>query len=296
MKGALFTRRVILIGSSALVCSCAAPRLRSDARSEPSLDALRAIEARLGGRLGVHALDTATGARLGLNEDARFAMASTFKLLLAAAVLERIDRGLLTPAQRVAFGPSDMVPHAPATSAQLAHGSMSVLELCEAVVVVSDNPAANLLLALLGGPSELTRYARSLDDATTRLDRIEPELNTNLPDDPRDTTTPRAMVNTMQRVLTGAALSTSSSQKLIGWLMRSQTGLKRIRAGLPSTWTAGDKTGTGENGAVNDVAIAWPPERAPLLLAIYTSGSQRSVDELSAAHAQLAAVIANAWG
>jgi len=223
-------------------------------------------------------------------------MASTFKLPLAAAVLERCDRGVLRLDQQVPYGASDLVPHAPETQKNLARGFMTIQELCAAIVTVSDNPAANLLLKQLGGPAELTRFLRSLGDDTTRLDRIEPDLNTNTPGDPRDTTTPRAMVETMQHVLLGSTLSPASREKLIGWLVEAQTGMKRIRAGLPSTWRAGDKTGTGANGAVNDIAIAWPKRSAPILIAIYMSESSESVDALSAAHAEVAGLVARALG
>jgi beta-lactamase class A len=252
---------------------------------------LETIRARIGGRLGVHALDTGSGRRIGLADGERFAMASTFKLLLAAAVLERCDRGVLQLDQQVAYSESDLVPHAPATEKNLARGFMTVEELCAAIVTVSDNPAANLLLTQLGGPAELTRFVRSLGDEVTRLDRMEPELNTNTPGDPRDTTSPRAMVDTTQHVLLGSALSSASRERLIAWLVAAQTGLKRIRAGLPGDWRAGDKTGTGANGAVNDVAIAWPAGRAPILIAIYMSESTQSLDALSAAHADITAAI-----
>jgi beta-lactamase class A len=284
----MLTRRSLLAGSSALLCSCALPWCASNSFTAQ----LEAIRARIGGRLGVHALDTANGRRIGLTDDERFSMASTFKLLLAAAVLERCDRGALQLDQHVAYGASDLVPHAPETEKNLARGFMTVEELCAAIVTVSDNPAANLLLAQLGGPAELTGFVRSHGDEVTRLDRVEPELNTNTPGDPRDTTSPRAMVDTMQRVLLGSALTARSRERLIGWLIAAQTGRKRIRAGLPSDWRAGDKTGTGANGAVNDVAIAWPARSAPVLIAIYMSESEHGPDVLEPAHAEVAAVIA----
>jgi beta-lactamase class A len=283
----MLTRRDFLAGSCALACSCAL--FRSD--EESAVEQLRAIGERTGGRLGVSALDTGTGRRIGLADGERFAMASTFKLPLAAAVLERCERGVLQLDQPISYDASDLVPHAPETEKNLARGSMTVAELCAAIVTVSDNPAANLLLEQLGGPAELTRFLRSLGDQTTRLDRIEPALNENAPGDPRDTTSPRAMVDTMQRLLLGAVLRPASREKLIGWLIAAQTGLKRIRAGLPSDWRAGDKTGTGANGAVNDVAIAWPRGGAPIVIAIYMSESEQGVDALSAAHAEIARIV-----
>ena len=156
---------------------------------------------------------------------------------------------------------------------------------------MSDNGAANLLLKQIGGPPELTRYMRSLGDDVTRLDRMELELNTNLPGDPRDTTAPRPMVNSMEQVLLKAALSDASRDLLISWLVNSRTGLSRIRAGVPQGWKVGDKTGTGQNGAINNLAILWPPDRKPILMAIYMSESKLSVDALSAAHAEIARLI-----
>jgi beta-lactamase class A len=160
------------------------------------------------------------------------------------------------------------------------------------VVEVSDNPAANLLLKMIDGPAGFTQFTRSLGDSVTRLDRYELALNSNLPGDPRDTTTPRAMVNSMEQVLTGPVLSATSRELLIGWLVNSPTGLKRLRAGLPATWRVGDKTGTGANGAVNNLAIAWPPERKPILIALYLSESTQSIDALSVAHAEIAKILA----
>ena len=287
----MLTRRAFVSGCSALICSCGL----TFSKDKQALARLQKERASLGGRLGVHVLDTGTGRRLGLDDGSRFAMASTFKLLLAAAVLERCDRGLLKLDQRVTYGAGDLVPHAPETTKNLERGFMTLEELCGAIVTVSDNPAANLLLNQIGGPAGLTRFARSLGDATTRLDRSEPELNENAPDDPRDTTTARAMVDTMHALLIGGALSPASRERLIAWLIASPTGHKRIRGGLPSSWRAGDKTGTGSNGAVNDLAIVWPPGRAPILIAIYMSASTKSVDELSAGHRAIARIIAEEW-
>lgn len=273
------------------MCSCGL--LKSD--EERAADQLRAIGERTGGRLGVHALDTATFRRIGVADDQRFAMASTFKLLLAAAVLQRCERGGLRLDQQVPYTRDDLVPHAPETEKYLARGYMTIEALCAAIVTVSDNPAANLLLRQLGGPVEVTRFARSAGDQVTQLDRFEPELNENAPGDLRDTTSPRAMVDTMQRVLLADVLSAPSRKRLIGWLVAAETGLKRIRAGLPSDWRVGDKTGTGANGAVNDVAIAWPRGRAPILIAIYMSESEQDVDALSAEHAEVARIVAGTF-
>jgi beta-lactamase class A len=163
--------------------------------------------------------------------------------------------------------------------------------MCAAIVEVSDNTAANLLLARVGGPVGLTNFLRVLGDPTTRLDRNEPALNTNLPDDPRDTTTPDAMIGTMNKVILGNALSANGRERLINWMKNSRTGLNRLRAGLPRDWIVGDKTGTGANGAANDNAIVWPPGGAPILIAAYLSGSQGPPEARDAAHAKIGSII-----
>ena len=150
---------------------------------------------------------------------------------------------------------------------------MTLADICDAAVTLSDNTAGNLLLKSFGGPAGLTAFARSLGDGVTRLDRFETELNEAKPGDPRDTTAPAAMLGTMQRLLVGNALSASSRERLIGWLVGSKTGGRRLRAGMAKDWRVGDKTGGGENGTANDIAIAWPPGRAPILIAVYYTGS-----------------------
>jgi beta-lactamase class A len=280
---------MLIAGATAAATLAAGFAEAASSGKAPSIaDRLASIRSRIGGRLGVYVHDTQTGRRIGIDEDSRYAMASTFKVLLAAAVLSKVDRGELELSQPVEFGQKDMISHAPVTSKHLAQGSLLVKDLCAAVVEKSDNPAANLLLGLIGGPEGFTKFARTLGDEVTRLDRMELELNSNLPGDPRDTTTPRAMVGSMEQVLTRDALSDSSRRMLTGWMVSSDTGLKRIRAGLPDDWKAGDKTGTGANGAVNDLAILWPPGRKPILIAVYLSESKLPSSALEPAHAEIA--------
>jgi len=168
--------------------------------------------------------------------------------------------------------------------------------LCAGMIATSDNGAANLLLEKIGGPAAYTRYVREIGDTVTRLDRNEPSFNTNLPDDPRDTTTPNAMVKTMQHVLIGNALQPASREKLLDWMRKSETGANRLRAGLPAGWTEGDKTGTGSRGATIDNAIIWPPGGPPILAAAYLSGSDKPIKVLEAAHAEMGRMIAAAFG
>ncbi len=286
------TRRDYLLATVSLVAPACWGSQAPSPTSPQAQDTLAGIEARVGGRVGVFALNTGTGAQLGSRADERFAMCSTFKWLLAALVLTHVDRGTLTLDERLPYDSSHLLEYAPVTRQHVGEGSLSVGALAEASITLSDNTAANLLLDKLGGPTALTHYARSLGDPVTRLDRNEPTLNTNSPGDPRDTTSPRAMVGLMNRVLCGDALSPASRQRLLGWLRACQTGKRRLRAGLPQDWLIGNKTGSGERNAVNDVAIAEPPGRPPLLLAVYTSESSSSLERLERAHAEVAQLVA----
>ena len=233
---------------------------------------------RHGGRVGVSAVIGNTTAHGGLNieSDQRFAMCSTFKWVLAAAILQQADQGKLKLDQAVKYGQKDLLDNAPVTKDNVAKGKMSVADLCAAAVEQSDNTAANLLLALAGGPAGLTTFVRGLGDTTTRFDRTEPSLNTNVDGDEKDTTTPAAMAALLQTVFTTPVLKAESLDTLKGWMVACTTGANRIRAGVPAGYVVGDKTGTGENGAVNDVAVIWPPAGAkvkgPVFLAVYTSG------------------------
>jgi beta-lactamase class A len=253
--------------------------------------ALAQLEARHGGRLGVAALDLETGRRTGYRADERFAMCSTFKALAAALVLARVDRGEERLDRRIVFSADQLVPYSPVTDKRVGPPGVSVGELCEAAITISDNTAANLLLASFGGPEAVTAFARRLGDTSTRLDRIEPDLNEATPGDPRDTTTPAAMLENLRRLVLGDVLSPESRGLLAGWLVANKTGGARLRAGLPPTWRVGDKTGTGNHGATNDVAIAWPPDRSPLLLSVYYAESLATADQRNAVIADVARAI-----
>lgn len=274
------------------VAVLAAPH-RHAASIDPAQARLAELERRIGGRVGLSVLDTGSGRRIAWRSGERFAMCSTFKLMLAAAVLRRVDAGAERLERPVPYGPKDLLDYAPTTKAHAREGRLSVEALCEAAVTLSDNTAANLLLASLGGPAGYTRVLRTLGDRTTRLDRTEPTLNTAIAGDPRDTTTPDAMLADMRTVLLGGALSPASRQKLIGWMRDCQTAGNRIRAGLPAGWSAGDKTGSGDNGSTNTVSILWPPGgRPPILVALYCQGSRRPRPAIEAVHADVGRLIA----
>ena len=268
-----------MIVAGAVGCALALPRQNAFA-TDGSFGGLRenfaALEAESGGRLGVAVLHTGSGGFAGHRADERFPICSTFKLLAAAAVLKQVDEGKETLDRRVKFATGDLVPYSPVTKERAGGEGMTIGELCAAAMTVSDNTAGNLILASLGGPQALNDYIRSLGDALTRLDRIEPELNEALPDDPLDTTTPAAMAKNLQALVLGDALSERTREQLTAWLVGNKTGGARLRAGLPDGWRVGDKTGTGERGTANDVGVAWPPQSGPILIAVYLSGTTAS--------------------
>jgi beta-lactamase class A len=253
---------------------------------------IAAIETRIGGRIGVAALDTSNSRRVDYRANERFPMCSTFKFLAAAAVLKRVDEKKEKLEQFVPYGANEILEHAPVTQEHLKEGGMTLGALCAAAIEQSDNTAANLLLDAIGGPAGLTNFARNLGDNMTRLDRKEPELNSAILGDERDTTAPAAMCSDMQRLLLGDALSEAARRQLEDWLQRNETGGPMIRAGVPKDWVIGDKTGRGSNGATNDIAIMRPPGRAPILLAIYSVGSPATANDREAAIAEVAKIVA----
>ena len=248
-----------------------------------------ALEHRHGGRLGVAILDTGSGARATWRGDERFLMCSTFKFLLAAAVLKQVEDGQEKLDRRIVFGKDALLEYAPVTRLHVGPPGMTVAQLCEAAITLSDNTAANLLVASVGGPSGVTHYARSLGDTLTRLDHIEPFLNRPNGDD--DTTTPHAMLADMQKLLLGDALAQASRDLLTRWLLANKTGADSLRAGLPADWREGDKTGSGHT-ANNDIAILWPPKRKPLLVTAYYDNANADVAARKAVLAEVGRIVA----
>jgi beta-lactamase class A len=239
----------------------------------------------------VTALDTGSGKRLDYRSEERFPMCSTFKFLAAAAVLKRVDEKQDQLDRFIRYDAKEILEYAPVTKAHLKDGGMELGALCAAAIEQSDNTAGNLLLDTIGGPTGLTNFMRSIGDEMTRLDRKEPELNSAIPGDERDTTTPAVMCADMQRLLLGNVLSESSRHLLEDWLQHNETGALMIRAGVPKAWIVGDKTGRCANGATNDVAIIRPPGRAPILVAVYSIGSTSSADDRAATVAETARII-----
>jgi beta-lactamase class A len=235
---------------------------------------LAKLEQTLAGRLGVFALNTANGKQLSYRGDEYFPMCSTFKVLLASAILKRSTQidGLMQ--QRIKYQQSDLVTYSPITERHLEDG-MTVDALCAAAIQYSDNTASNLLMKILGGPRAVTTFARSIGDRQFRLDRWETALNSAIPGDRRDTSTPNAMGRSLQRLALGDALEPYLQVQLQAWLRGNTTGAARIRSGTPADWQVGDKTGTGDYGTANDIGVLWPPRRAPVIVAIYTTQGEK---------------------
>ncbi len=271
-------------GLAGLVVMGRAGRARAaSALHEKFVDELKRLENESGGgRLGVTLLDTGTGQRVGQRMDERFPMCSTFKVLASGAVLQGVDVGKENLSRRIYFSETDLVAHSPETQKHVGPHGMTVAELCKAAITLSDNTAGNLLLASIGGPQGLTAFVRGLGDDMTRLDRAETALNEALPGDPRDTTTPNAMASDLRALVLDGMLSAESRAQLAGWLAANTTGGKRLRAGLPAAWRVGDKTGSGERGTANDVAVIWPPDRAPFIVTAYLTGATASADRQNA--------------
>ena len=292
----LMTRRALMAGAATLPAMGFVGSAYAAPAQTNFAEQLAALEKRSKGRLGVAILDTGTGALESYRGEERFALCSTFKLLLAAAILARVDAGEEQLDRMVPFSKADIIPNSPIAEKHLDKGEASVAELCAGSIQYSDNAAANLLLATMGGPAGLTRFLASQGDDVTRLDRTEPTLNLFTPGEIRDTTTPEAMVRTMERLLLGDVLSAASRKQLGDWLIGNQTGDAKLRAGLPRVWTVGDKTGMGPKGETNDVAILWPVSGKPILVAVYLSECDEPVDARNAVHAEIGRMIAVRFG
>lgn len=243
--------------------------LRAEASGYASLPAAFAgVEKKNGGRVGIAVVDTGSGVSTGYREDERFPMCSTFKFLLTAAVLRRVDTNNESLLRQVDVPVKPLLGNSPLTELH-AGGSMTIAALCHAATTRSDNTAANILLETIGGPLAVTQFARTLHDSVTRLDRNEPTLNTSLIGDPRDTTSPAAMAGDLQTVLLGDSLTSASREQMTQWMEANFTGLDRLRANLPPGWRAADKTGSNGEHTSNDLAVLWPTGRAPVIVTAF---------------------------
>jgi beta-lactamase class A len=287
----MLDRRTVI---SALAASPAAALLARPAVAATGRSAISRrmadIERMSGGRLGVAVLDLQTNARFGYRADERFPMCSTFKASLAGHILRRVEQGQERLDRVIAYGPQALVSYSPATEKHVGAG-MSVGALCEAAVTLSDNGAANLLLDASGGPAAMTAFWRSVGDTVTRLDRRETDMSQSRPGDVRDTTSPAAMLATLRKLVLGDALSAGSRAQLTAWLVANTTGAKRFRAGVPDGWRVGDKTGSGGHGTTNDIAVLWPPGRAPVVLTAFLTGASASSEGRDTAMASVARLV-----
>jgi beta-lactamase class A len=244
-----------------------------------------------GGHIGLYAENLRTGAKIVWRADERFVMCSTFKASLAACILARVDRGQDRLAAMIAYGPDDLMDYAPVAKQNLEKGAMSVADMCEAAVELSDNTCANALLARVGGPSALTAFWRSIGDSVSRLDHNEPELNRSPPGDPHDTTTPTAMAGNLRNLILGSVLSPNSRERLTNWMLGCKTGENRLRAGLPKSWRVGDKTGNNGKDAFGDIAVTWSAHGEPVLICAYTQGGAPTPLQVEAAFAGIGRLV-----
>lgn len=288
----LTDRRSFIAGATVAALGPAAlARTAPGAASRRLAGELARIEADSGGRLGVAVHDLATGRRHLHRSDERFPLCSTFKLLACGAVLARVDAGRESLDRRIAVNAEDLVEYSPVTEKHVGADGMTLAAVCEAAITLSDNTAGNLLLASLGGPGGVTAFARALGDRVTRLDRTETSLNEATPGDGRDTTSPAAMAADLEKLVLGRALAPRSRDRLTAWLVANRTGDARLRAGLPRGWRVADKTGAGEHGTTNDVAVIWPPDRGPLVVSAYLTGAGGDGDARNALIAAVARAV-----
>ncbi|WP_431278865.1 class A beta-lactamase [Leifsonia poae] len=251
------------LAPNAMVAPSSAAAASSGSLQSSTTRDFAALERSHGARLGVTAIDTGSGRTVGYRSGDRFPFASSNKTFIAAAILQRSSATDLDVV--VHFTKADLLSYAPITSRFVDTG-MTVRELLDAMLRFSDNTAANLLVARLGGPSAVEQWLRGIGDRTTKVDRIEPELNEALPGDPRDTTTPAQFATDIRKVLLGSSLETADRTILRNTMLDNTTGDDTIRAGADAAWPVADKTGTGEYGVRADIAVLYPANRAPIVV------------------------------
>lgn len=287
-----------LLNRRGLLLAIAAAPLMAVGRAEAADTAageaaLAALEKTFDGRIGVAAVDTADGRTLGHRSDERFPFCSTFKMMAVSALLARLPKDPQLLSKPIAYTAADLVPYSPVTEKHVGEG-LRLGELAAVAIQMSDNTAANLLLREIGGPAALTAFARSIGDTDFRLDRWEVELNSAIPGDPRDTTTPAAMARSLQKLLLGDVLSPEGRDQLKTWMLGTKTGDARIRAGVPKAWQVADKTGSGDYGAANDIGLVWPGgSRAPIVMVIYTVQTRKDAKARNDIIASAARIVAD---
>ncbi|MEM8704472.1 MAG: class A beta-lactamase [Pseudomonadota bacterium] len=287
----LSSRRFALLGLLIPILSVV-PAGASEFDPVPVARLVNDVEARLSARVGVAIIDTQTGKTWSNRGDERFPLNSTFKAFLCAALLDAAAKGTVDPKREVVVKESDIVSYSPVTEKRVGGDSFSIAELCEVTVTISDNAAANLVMAELGGPEGVTAYMRQIGDDKTRIDRWEPGSNSGTPGDPRDTTTPSAAAETLRKLVLGDALDAQARDTLTSWLEANKVGNATLRAGIPKSWRIADKTGAGGNGSRNNIAVIWPQGRAPLVIAVYITQTTAAFQTRNKAIADIGAALA----
>ena len=281
----------LLTGVSAVANASASASPIPIAYPKSTMDTFFELEKKLNGRIGVYALETESAKVVSFRADEKFMMCSTFKALLAAHILQRVDQKMESLSRRVSILQSDLLAYAPITSRHVSAQGMSIRELAQAAIQYSDNTAANLLLRTQDGPAGLTRFLHSIGDEISHLDRIEPELNTPVAGRELDMTTPKAMAETLKKLLFEKILTPESQKQLKEWLLGNTTGEHRLKAGLPKGWTIGDKTGSGDHGATNDIGVLYPPSGSPISISVFAADSIKKREDIEAIFPEIAKLV-----
>ena len=258
------------------------------------LQAVQAEESTLQARIGMAVIDTNTGSTWDYRGDERFPLNSTHKTFTCAALLAKVDQQALSLNQLVSISKEMLMAYSPITEKSLSAQTMTLGALCQAAVSYSDNTAANLAFDAIGGSTGFNAFMRSLGDEQTRLDRKEPDLNEATPGDLRDTTTPKAIVHSLKKVLLDDVLSAPSQATLKQWMLDDQVASALLRAALPADWKIADKTGAGGHGSRSIIAVIWPPSRQPLVVAIYITQTTAPMTDSNKAVARIGAVLKDA--
>ncbi len=258
--------------------------------------AVQDVATRLSARVGVAVIDTQTGESWSWKGDERFPLNSTFKSFLCAALLDASDKGLADMNKAVAISQEDLVSYSPVMEKHVGGRRFTLRELCEITVTISDNAAANLILAEIGGPEGMTAFMRGIGDMKTRTDRWEPESNSGIPGDDRDTTTPDAAAASLQKLVLGNALAPRSREQLKAWLEGNKVGDATLRAGIPGAWRIADKTGAGANGSRGNIAVIWPGNRKPVVIAVYITQTTAALKSRNSAIADIGRALAESLG
>lgn len=255
-----------------------------------SKEAFIKLESQFDARLGVYAIDTETKKTIIYRADERFSFASTYKALAAGAILEQNEIDDLN--RIISYKKTDLVTYSPITEKHIDTG-MSLREIADAAIRYSDNTAGNLLFNELGGPKGFESVLRKIGDTVTQSENFEPDLNFRTPDESRDTSTPKALAKNLQAFILGDVLSSEKQAILKDWLIGNTTGDTLIRAAIPKNWSVGDKSGAGGYGTRNDIAIIWPPDRQPIVMAILSDRTMKDATYDDALIAEATKIVIN---